>query len=147
MKCPYCDNGSTSVVDTRESSEKVRRRRECPECDRRFTTYETVEKYDIRVVKRSGDAEDFREEKVRSGILKATEKTSIKEDEVDEMVENVKNQVRDRKEVSTERIGELVKQQLQSRDEVAYIRFASVCDSFDDAEKFQEEVEALQAEK
>ncbi len=146
MKCPYCEHGSTGVVDTRESREKVRRRRECPECERRFTTYETVEKFDIKVLKRSGDVKDFEEEKIRSGIERAVEKTSITGEEVNEMVESVKKQVLSREEVTTEEIGELVKQELQKRDEVAYIRFASVYDSFENAESFQKEVEALQNE-
>ncbi len=144
MKCPYCGKCSTNVVDTRESSERIRRRRECSDCDRRFTTYETVEKYDIQVTKRSGDIMEFDEEKIRDGIEKAAEKTPLEEDDIESTVEDVKRQVMDRKEVTTEEIGELVKQELKRRNEVAYIRFASVYDSFENAESFQEEVEALQ---
>lgn len=144
MKCPYCDKDSTHVVDTRESQEKIRRRRECPGCERRFTTYETVEKFDINVVKRGGETQEFREEKVRGGIERAAEKTPVTQDEVDEMVENVKKQVLQEEEISTEEIGELVKTELKKHNEVAYIRFASVYDSFENAESFQKEVEALQ---
>lgn len=144
MKCPYCGECSTNVVDTRESREKVRRRRECSGCDRRFTTYETVEKYDIKVMKRSGEVEDFDEAKILSGIEKAAEKTSMTQEQIDRAVENVTTEVMDRKQVSTEKIGELVKKELQKQDEVAYIRFASVYDSFENAESFQREVEALQ---
>ncbi|MFB6190794.1 MAG: transcriptional regulator NrdR [Candidatus Nanohaloarchaea archaeon] len=144
MKCPYCDECSTNVVDTRESRERVRRRRECASCDRRFTTYETVEKYDVKVVKQNGAREDFREEKIRSGIEKAAEKTQLDEQGIDEAVEEVRQNVVDRKEIPAEKIGEFVKEALKKRDEVAYIRFASVYDSFENAESFQEEVEALQ---
>jgi transcriptional repressor NrdR len=144
MKCPYCEACSTNVVDTRESKERVRRRRECSECERRFTTYETVEKYDIKVIKQSGDREDFREEKIRSGIEKAAEKTQLSEDGIEEAVEEVKKNVIGMKEIEAKEIGEFVKEALKKRDEVAYIRFASVYDSFENAESFQEEVEALQ---
>lgn len=144
MKCPYCEACSTNVVDTRESRERVRRRRECSECDRRFTTYETVEKYDIRVVKQDGSEEDFREEKIRSGIEKAAEKTQMDEEGMEAAVEEVKKNVIGRKKIEAEEIGEFVKEALKKRDEVAYIRFASVYDSFENAESFQKEVKALQ---
>ncbi|MFB6147753.1 MAG: transcriptional regulator NrdR [Candidatus Nanohaloarchaea archaeon] len=144
MKCPYCGECSTNVVDTRESQERVRRRRECSSCERRFTTYETVEKYDIRVVKQDGEEEDFREEKIREGIEKAAEKTELDEKGIEEVVEEVKKKVIDRKKIEASEIGEYVKDALKKRDEVAYIRFASVYDSFENAESFQEEVEALQ---
>ncbi|MFB6190697.1 MAG: transcriptional regulator NrdR [Candidatus Nanohaloarchaea archaeon] len=144
MKCPYCGECSTNVVDTRESRERVRRRRECSSCERRFTTYETVEKYDIKVIKQDGREEDFREEKIRSGIEKAAEKTQLSEEGIEDAVDEVKKNVVDRKEIEAEEIGEFVKEALKKRDEVAYIRFASVYDSFENAESFQEEVEALQ---
>lgn len=142
MKCPYCRNNSTRVVDTRESSERVRRRRECAECERRFTTYETVEKFDIQVEKNNGKIEDFKEEKLRSGVERAVEKTSV-EGKVDEVVEDVKERVLQDQEITSEKIGEYVKEELLERDEVAYIRFASVYDSFENAESFQREVEQL----
>lgn len=145
MKCPYCDYKTTKVVDTRESSDKVRRRRECCDCDRRFTTYETAEKLDIKVIKEDGDVkENFDEEKIRSGIQRASEKTGLTEEEADQIVEDVKKQVRKHEEIQSEEIGELVMEELKKHDEVAYIRFASVYQSFEDAESFQEEVESLQ---
>ncbi|MFB6193217.1 MAG: transcriptional regulator NrdR [Candidatus Nanohaloarchaea archaeon] len=143
MKCIYCGESSTRVVDTRESEDKVRRRRECKNCGRRFTTYETAEKLDLTVEKRDEENEEFKEEKVRSGVEKAANKTSISDEEVEEIVESVKQMVRGRKKICSEKIGEKVKEELQKRDEVAYIRFASVYDSFEDAESFQEEVKAL----
>jgi len=144
MKCPYCENDTTKVVDSRETESRVRRRRECQECDRRFTTYETAEKLDIQVVKKDGAREEFREEKIRSGIERAVQKTAVTDEEVDEVVENVKRQVTEKKQLNTEEIGTKVKEELKKLDEVAYIRFASVYDSFDDAESFREELKQLE---
>jgi transcriptional repressor NrdR len=146
MKCAYCGHGKTKVVDTRDSSEKVRRRRECKECSRRFTTYETAETLDIKVVKDSGEVEKFNEEKVREGIQKAAKNTDIDDDQIEVMVEEVKEGIRGKKKVEAQEIGCLVKDALKERNEVAYIRFASVYDSFESAESFKEEVQALEKE-
>lgn len=143
MKCIYCDSETTSVVDTRETSEKVRRRRECPECERRFTTYETAEKFDITVVKRDGKEQEFDEDRIRNGVEKAVQKTPI-EDQVEEIVEEVKKKVRGQKEIRSEEIGDAVLDSLKNRNEVAYMRFASVYQNYEDAESFKEEAEALQ---
>lgn len=142
MKCPYCTNNATTVVDTRESRERVRRRRECKKCGRRFTTYETVEKYDVKVVKRSGEEENFDEEKIREGIIKAAG-NRIDEEKVENTVESIKRKILEKQEITAEKIGELVKEELKQLDEVSYIRFASVYDSFENAKSFQEEIEAL----
>lgn len=144
MKCIYCDNGNTKVVDTRESSDKIRRRRECKDCGRRFTTYETAEELEIKVTKRDGEDEKFNEGKIRGGVERAAKKTSLEEDQIEEVVEAVKNKVKGNKEIQASKIGEIVKNELKKRDKVAYIRFASVYDSFDDVESFEEEVKALQ---
>lgn len=147
MRCPYCEHDATKVIDSRETKTKVRRRRECEKCERRFTTYETAEKLDMQVVKRDGSAEEFDEEKIRSGITRAVQKTAVTAEEVDEVVEKVKRRVMKKQELCSEEIGDAVKEELKKLDDVAYIRFASVYDSFDDAESFQEEVEALKVEK
>jgi transcriptional repressor NrdR len=144
MQCPYCDNDSSKVVDTRETCEKVRRRRECSECERRFTTYETAEKLDIKVIKSDGAEETFDENKIIEGVTRATEKTSISNSEVEEIVDEVKKEVRGETEIKSKEIGEAVKDALKKRDEVAYMRFASVYDSFDNAESFLREAEQLQ---
>lgn len=144
MQCPYCDNDSSKVVDTRETCQKVRRRRECSECERRFTTYETAEKLDIKVLKSDGTEETFDENKIIEGVTRATEKTSVSESEVEEIVDEVKKEVRGETEIKSREIGEAVKEALKKRDEVAYMRFASVYDSFDDAESFLREAEQLQ---
>lgn len=143
MKCIYCEEGDTKVVDTRESDERVRRRRECKNCGERFTTYEEVESLEIKVEKTGGRIEAFDEDKIRSGLEKAVKKTPVGDDEVDEIVEKVKSKVKGRKKVESREIGRIVKEELKSRNEVAYIRFASVYDSFEDLESLQEEVEAL----
>ncbi|AOV94983.1 hypothetical protein AQV86_03600 [Nanohaloarchaea archaeon SG9] len=144
MKCIYCDEGTTKVVDTRESSDKIRRRRECKNCRRRFTTYETAEDLEITVTKREGESEQFSEEKIRNGVGRAAKKTSIDEDQIEEVVEAVKDEVRGKKQIKASEIGEVVKSELKKRDKVAYIRFASVYDSFEDVESFEEEVKELQ---
>jgi len=143
MKCVYCDHEKSKVIDTRDSSDKIRRRRECKECGRRFTTYETAESFDITVTKRDGKDEKFSEEKIRNGIQNAAKNTEVTEDEVEEIVEEVKDKIRGKKEVSAEHIGSTVMETLKKRNEVAYIRFASVYESFEDAESFQKEVEQL----
>mgnify|MGYP006269753151 CR=1 FL=1 len=143
MKCVYCDHEKSKVIDTRDSSDKIRRRRECKECGRRFTTYETAESLDITVTKRDGEDEKFSEEKIRNGIQNAAKNTEVTEDEVEEIVEEVKDKIRGKKEVSAEHIGSTVMETLKKRNEVAYIRFASVYESFEDAESFQKEVEQL----
>lgn len=143
MKCIYCSHEKTKVVDTRDTAEKTRRRRECKECGRRFTTYETAETFDIQVEKKDGETEDFKESKIREGIEKAVKNTPVTEDEIEEIVEEVKEGIRGHKQVHVDDIGELVKEALVERNEVAYIRFASVYESYDDIESFQKEVEEL----
>ncbi len=143
MKCIYCGHEKTKVVDTRDTAEKTRRRRECKECGRRFTTYETAETFDIQVEKKDGETEEFKESKIREGIEKAVKNTPVTEDEIEKIVEEVKEGIRGRKTVTADDIGELVKEALVERNEVAYIRFASVYESYEDIESFQEEVEQL----
>lgn len=143
MKCIYCEDGATRVVDTRELESKVRRRRECKNCGERFTTYEKVESLDIKVEKTDGETEAFNEDKIRSGLEKAVKKTPVDTDQVDKIIETVKNEVKNRKKVSSKEIGRIVKEELKCRNEIAYIRFASVYDSFEDLESLQKEVESL----
>lgn len=143
MECPYCEEKKTKVVDSREADGKVRRRRECSECERRFTTYETAEKLDVQVVKENGSTEPIDEGKIRKGIKKAVQKTAVTDEEVEEAVDRVKNRVIGKQEIHTDEIGQAVKDELKKLDEVAYIRFASVCDSYEDVESFKREVESL----
>ncbi|MFB6100291.1 MAG: transcriptional regulator NrdR [Candidatus Nanohalobium sp.] len=145
MHCIYCDDGDTRVVDSRESEGKIRRRRECAECGERFTTYEKAEDFDIKVIKEDGEKETFDEDKVREGVEKAAKSTSLTDDDVEEVVESVKNMVRGKNEVETREIGNRIKEELSTRNEVAYIRFASVYDNFQDAESFKKAVESLKS--
>jgi transcriptional repressor NrdR len=143
MHCIYCEDGDTRVVDSRESEDRIRRRRECTECGERFTTYEKAEELDVKVVKSDKREEGFDEDKIREGVEKAASKTELDQDDVEDVVEAVKKAVRGKEKVRSKEIGCKIKEELKKRDEVAYIRFASVYDSFEDAESFKKEVERI----
>ena len=148
MKCPYCNNEETQVIDTRdtENLEATRRRRECLKCSKRFTTYERVEEAEIVVVKKDGKRERFERQKVINGVLKACEKRDISLDKIERLVDDVESDLRKRDSVEVESkvIGELIMKKLKSLDKIAYIRFASVYREFEDLERFEEELEKLQ---
>ena len=144
MKCPYCGNVETKVVDSRysEDMEAIRRRRECLNCGKRFTTYERVEIAPIIVIKKNGEREEFDPEKIKKGMKRACEKRPIKQEDIDIAVQEIEREIRNRDsiEVSSMEIGEMVMQKLRSMDKVAYIRFASVYREFEDVETFQKEI-------
>lgn len=148
MKCPYCNNEETQVIDTRdtENLEATRRRRECLKCNKRFTTYERVEEAEIVVVKKDGKRERFERQKVINGILKACEKRDISLEKIEKLVDDLESDLRKRDSVEVESkvIGELIMKKLKSLDKIAYIRFASVYREFEDLERFEEELEKLQ---
>ncbi len=148
MNCPSCGEPGTDVVDSRptDGGEAVRRRRECPDCDLRFTTYERLEWQTLQVRKRSGDVEPFDRDKLLGGVRRATEKRPVSEDEVRRVVEDVENELqsRDRQVVETEEVGELVTERLRELDEVAYLRFVSVYREFSDADEFAREIEEME---
>ena len=148
MKCPYCNNEETQVIDTRdtENLEATRRRRECLKCNKRVTTYERVEETEIAVVKKDGKRERFERQKVINGILKACEKRDISLEKIEKLVDDVESDLRKRDSVEVESkvIGELIMKKLKSLDKIAYIRFASVYREFEDLERFEEELEKLQ---
>lgn len=148
MHCPFCGTADTRVIDSRLSAEgdKVRRRRECPRCSTRFTTYEVAELLMPPVVKRDGRREAFAEEKLRTGLLRALEKRPISAERIEETVLRLKNQARasGERELNSARIGEWVMEELRNLDQVAYVRFASVYRSFEDVNAFREEIERLQ---
>jgi len=148
MKCPYCGNEETKVMDKRETEdlESTRRRRECLKCGKRFTTYERVEEAGIVVVKKDGKRERFDRQKVINGVLKACEKRPISMDKIESVVDGVESELRKRDtvEVDSKIIGNLVMKKLKSLDKVAYIRFASVYLEFEDLTRFGEELEKLQ---
>lgn len=147
MKCPYCGHPESKVVDSRPADESIRRRRECLFCQRRFTTYETVECVPLMVVKKDGSLQNFDRNKVLNGVIRACVKRpvpfSVQEGIVVEVEQELQNTMQ--REVSSERIGELVMERLKSVDEVAYVRFASVYRQFKDINTFMTELNKLMA--
>lgn len=151
MKCVYCGNPESRVVDSRpvEDGVAIRRRRECIRCLRRFTTYEKIETIPAMVVKKDGRREPFDPEKIRRGVIKACEKRPVSRVDVDALVHDVEMQVVNSldEEVTSEKIGELVMQRLKRMDEVAYVRFASVYRQFRDINTFLDELKGLLDER
>lgn len=141
MKCPYCFTKETKVVDKRESGEnrdETRRRRECLKCHKRFTTYEKLAELDIFVVKKDKRREPFSREKIKNGILKACEKRPVSHEQVEKIINEIKEKARNRgKEIQSSWIGELVMQKLKKLDNIAYMRFASVYKEFADISDFK----------
>ena len=150
MKCRYCAGTDSKVIDSRptEDGSAIRRRRECINCGRRFTTYEKIEELPIMVVKRDGRREPYDSEKVRAGIRKACEKRPVAAAEQDKLVEDITREVYNTlaSEISTTDIGEIVMKRLKTVDEVAYVRFASVYREFKDTQTFLAELQRLRAE-
>ncbi len=147
MKCPYCRKLNNRVIDSRLSRTEleIRRRRECQECNRRFTTYEKVEDVPVMIVKKDGRREEFIRGKVLSGIKKACEKRAISVDQVEELVDFIERDLRDLsdKEISSQVVGENIMEHLHKLDDVAYVRFASVYRQFDSVGDFIKELKAL----
>jgi len=150
MRCPFCGEPDTKVIDSRLANEgdSVRRRRECVTCGERFTTFETAELVMPRIVKRDGTRAPFDEDKLRSGIMRALEKRPVQMEAIEQAVNRIKHNLRatgDR-EVNSRQLGEWVMDELRELDEVAYVRFASVYRSFQDVNAFREEIERMQNE-
>ncbi len=151
MKCRYCASTDSKVIDSRPTDDgsAIRRRRECINCGKRFTTYEKIEEIPIMVVKRDGRREPFDSEKIRNGVRKACEKRPIAADVQDKLVEDIAREVFNTlaSEISTAQIGEIVMKNLKAVDEVAYVRFASVYREFKDTQTFMLELQRLLDEK
>ncbi len=147
MNCPFCGQAGNRVVDSRDvrSGSEVRRRRECSECGKRFTTYERVDELPTTVVKRDGRRESFDREKLLTGLLRACEKRPVPRKELVEIVDAVESMLasRDVREMSTEEIGNMVIEELRRLDQVAYVRFASVYRRFEDVNQFMDELRKL----
>jgi len=147
MKCPFCGYYESKVIDTRPAEENasIRRRRECLECQKRFTTYEVVENVQLFVIKKDQRRESFDRNKVLSGIIKACEKRSVSEEQMKKAARDIEiylqNQLQS--EVPSYRVGELVMEKLKDIDEVAYVRFASVYREFKDINTFMSELKTL----
>lgn len=147
MICIFCQNKDTDVVETRTSEEGtvVRRRRECPKCSKRFTTYERNEQLPIIVIKRNKKRERFDRDKLIRGILKSTEKTTISLEQVEKIADFIESELKQEEntEIESAKIGQLVAKKLKKLDKIAYIRFASVFRRFVDVEDFEKEVKKL----
>ena len=147
MICPFCSNERTRVVDKREigSGTVTRRRRECLECGKRFTTYERAEALDLYIIKKDGRREPYDRQKLRMGMLKACEKRPISQEAINKLIDKIENELRQLKSVEVESkiVGEKVMRELRKLDKVAYIRFASVYREFADVTDFQKELRGL----
>jgi len=151
MKCPFCNHMHDKVVDSGESKEgdAIRRRRECLECERRFTTYERIDEVPYMVIKKDGRREKFDRQKVLAGLLKACEKRPVGMAKLSEMVNQVESKVSDSpdREISTTEIGEFLVDTLRETDKIAYVRFASVYRDFQDEQAFFNELKNLMRQK
>jgi len=151
MHCPFCAAVDTKVIDSRLVSDghQVRRRRECLDCNERFTTFESAELVMPRIIKRDGSREPFNEDKMRNGLLRALEKRPVSVEQVELAINKLKSQLRatGEREVTSEMLGNLIMLQLKNLDKVAYLRFASVYLSFEDIREFAEEITRLGEEK
>jgi transcriptional repressor NrdR len=142
MFCPFCQEGDSRVIDTREVGSAIRRRRECSRCGQRFTTYERLAQVSLLVVKRDGRREPFDREKLYRGVYKACAKRPISEESIDGLVGKVENELfgLGQAEVDSRVIGQMVMEQLRGLDDVAYVRFASVYRRFKDIDGLVEEI-------
>jgi len=151
MKCPICYFDDTKVVDSRVATDglSIRRRRECLKCNFRFSTYEEVELLDLAIVKRDGRRESYSREKLISGLKKSFEKRPITEDDFKKLIHSIERELQRLKknEITSRQVGAVVMKQLKKVDQVAYIRYASVYESFKDAQEFRKELNKLIKEK
>ncbi|HIY33837.1 MAG TPA: transcriptional regulator NrdR [Candidatus Eubacterium faecigallinarum] len=147
MRCPFCGYEESKVIDSRptDENERIRRRRECLQCSKRFTTYETIEDVPIIVIKKDKSREVFDRNKILKGMLRACEKRSVSVSELETAISEIEATLQSAidREVTSVRIGELIMEKLKQIDEVAYIRFASVYKEFDSVEAFREEISKM----
>jgi len=151
MKCPYCNSTNMKVLDKRSATEEdsTRRRRECLECGKRFTTYERVETIELNVVKKNGSREPFSRDKLREGINRACEKRPVEEKDVDFVTDKIEAKLRglENSEIETKKIGQMIIKELKKLDHISYLRYASVFKGFSSVEAFQKEIESLKKKK
>ena len=147
MKCPFCAFEESKVIDSRptDEGERIRRRRECLKCGKRFTTYELIESLPIIVIKKDKSREPFNREKLLNGMIRACEKRQVSLESLEKAIDDIEQSIQNSmdREVSSDRIGELVMEKLKGIDEVAYVRFASVYRQFKDINTFMEELNKL----
>ena len=149
MKCPYCGEEDSRVIDSRPADNAIRRRRQCENCGKRFTTYEKIETIPLMVVKKDNTREAYDRAKIEAGLVRACHKRPISVDQINNLVDEIENEImsRDRKEISTTEVGEQVMEKLRELDDVAYVRFASVYREFKDVDTFLREIEKLAKKK
>lgn len=149
MRCPFCAQENSKVIDTRESEETIRRRRECLNCRRRFTTYERVAQTSLMVIKQDARREAFDRQKLMHGIMRACAKRPVPMEAIEKMVEDIEMNLHGlgRSEVDSQKIGQMVMDRLRVLDDVAYVRFASVYRRFADLESLQAEIQRLRERK
>lgn len=147
MKCPFCNQDNTRVVDSRpaDDNSSIRRRRMCDECKRRFTTYEKVETIPLIVIKKDNSREEYDRSKIEAGVLRACYKRPIPVQKIKELVDNVETELfnREEREIESKVIGEIVMDKLKSLEAVAYVRFASVYREFKDVNTFMDELKKI----
>jgi len=151
MKCPFCNSLDSKVVDSRlnDDGTSIRRRRECVECGKRYTTYEKIESTPVLVIKNNGNRQIFDSSKIKNGIIKACEKRPVSMAKIDKLVSDIEKQVNNTlaQEISSKKVGDMVMNGLKALDEVAYVRYASVHRQFKDINTLLEEIEKLVADK
>jgi transcriptional repressor NrdR len=147
MKCPFCNKDNTRVIDSRPADENnsIRRRRQCDECNRRFTTYEKVETIPLVVIKKDNNREPYDRSKIEAGVFRSCHKRPISVDQITSLVDEVENQIfnREDKEIPSHVIGEILMDKLKDLDPVAYVRFASVYREFKDVSTFMDELKKI----
>ena len=147
MRCPYCDQDDTRVIDSRpaDDNRSIRRRRECNLCHKRFTTYEKVETLPLIVIKKDNNREPYDRSKIEAGIVRSCHKRPISRDQINSVVDSIENDLfsREEKEIPTMVIGEMVMDKLKELDPVAYVRFASVYREFKDVNTFMDELKKI----
>jgi transcriptional repressor NrdR len=151
MKCLGCGCEDSKVIDSRSSDggRTIRRRRECVQCGRRFTTYETIEETPVLVIKANGHRQAFDAQKIKNGIIKSCEKRPVSMQKIDELVDRITKKIYNsmEEEITSKKIGEMVMDELKQLDEVAYVRYASVYRSFTDISSFMEELQQMMENK
>jgi len=145
MICPYCGHPETEVLESRDSEDSTRRRRECEKCKKRFTTYERAEALDLVVIKKDGRREKFDRNKIKAGIVRSCHKRPISTEQIDNFVAEVEMELRglEETEIPSNKIGEIVMEKLKKLDKIAYVRYASIYKEFDTPKDFAKEVEKL----
>ena len=147
MKCPFCGDDNTRVIDSRpaDDNEAIRRRRQCDECGKRFTTYEKVETIPLIVIKKDKNRETYDRSKIESGVVHSCHKRPVSVDQIEACVDEIENKIFNLgvREIESEKIGEIVMDQIRDLDQVAYVRFASVYRQFKDADTFMSELKKL----